>query len=128
VQVRLERVNSHLEVAVADTGIGIKPQFLPYVFERFRQADSSSTRPHGGLGLGLAIVKHLVELHGGTVEADSAGEGRGATFRMSLPLSPVSAVGRDLPPRPLRGELAPDGGTRLDGLKVLVVDDEPDSR
>ena len=86
VQVRLERVNSHVEIVVSDTGIGIRPDFLPYVFERFRQADAGTTRKTGGLGLGLAIVRHIVEMHGGTVEASSAGEGQGATFRVRLPL------------------------------------------
>ena len=131
VQVRLERVNSHVEVAVADTGIGIKTPFLPYVFERFRQGDSSSTRPHGGLGLGLAIVKHLVELHGGTVEADSEGEGRGSTFRVKLPLSSIDtiAAGDTSAAWPAREDaFAGNGPARLAGLKVLVVDDEPDSR
>ncbi|MDQ3134031.1 MAG: PAS domain S-box protein, partial [Acidobacteriota bacterium] len=80
VQVRLERVNSHVEIIVTDTGVGIPAEFLPHVFDRFRQADGSTTRAHGGLGLGLAIVRHLVELHGGTAEADSHGEGQGATF------------------------------------------------
>ena len=82
VQVRLERVNSHVEIVVSDTGIGIRPDFLPYVFERFRQADAGTTRKTGGLGLGLAIVRHIVEMHGGTVDASSAGEGKGATFRV----------------------------------------------
>src|SRR5205814_218157 len=77
---------------VEDSGQGIPPEFLPYVFERFRQADSSSTRVHGGLGLGLAIVRHLVELHGGTVAADSAGEGRGARFTVRLPLRAVAGA------------------------------------
>ena len=86
VQVRLERVNSHVEIVVSDTGIGIRPDFLPYVFERFRQAEAGTTRKTGGLGLGLAIVRHIVEMHGGTVEASSAGEGKGATFRVRLPL------------------------------------------
>ena len=83
VQVVLARVNSHIEISVADTGIGIAPEFLPHVFDRFRQADGSTTRRHGGLGLGLAIAKHLVELHGGTLQAHSAGEGRGATFTVA---------------------------------------------
>ena len=87
VQVRLGRVDPHVEVEVSDTGDGIKPEFLPYVFDRFRQADMSSTRRHGGLGLGLAIVRHLVELHGGTVSAESRGEGLGSTFTIALPLS-----------------------------------------
>ena len=86
VQVRLERVNSHVEVVVSDTGVGIAPEFLPHVFERFRQADAGTTRKTGGLGLGLAIVRHLVEMHGGTVEAASAGEDAGSTFRVRLPL------------------------------------------
>ena len=86
VQVRLERVNSHVEIVVSDTGEGIAASFLPYVFERFRQADAGTTRKAGGLGLGLAIVRHLVEMHGGTVEAASEGEGKGATFRVRLPL------------------------------------------
>ena len=87
VQVRLGRVNSHVEVAVSDTGIGIAPEFLPHVFERFRQADARFTREHGGLGLGLAIVRNLVEMHGGTIGAFSEGEGKGASFRIRLPLA-----------------------------------------
>jgi signal transduction histidine kinase len=85
VQVLLRRLDSNVEISVADTGIGIAPEFLPHVFERFRQADASSTRSYGGLGLGLSIVKHVVELHGGTVQARSPGEGRGATFAVQLP-------------------------------------------
>ncbi len=131
VQVRLERINSHIEIAVSDTGIGIKPEFLPHVFERFRQADQKTTRQHGGLGLGLAIVRHLVELHGGTVEADSPGEGQGTTFVVKLPIVPVYQKDN------LAGRLHPaardplptyDCPERLDGLKVLVVDDEADTR
>ena len=86
IQVRLRREPSHVDVVVEDTGVGIRPDFLPHVFERFRQSDSSSTRAHGGLGLGLALVRHLVELHGGTVAASSPGEGGGATFTVRLPL------------------------------------------
>ncbi|HEV3471328.1 MAG TPA: PAS domain S-box protein [Pyrinomonadaceae bacterium] len=93
VQVRLERVNSHVEIAVSDTGAGIAPGFLPHVFDRFRQADGRITREHGGLGLGLAIVRHLVELHGGTVRAESAGEGLGSTFTVLLPVAPVYQSG-----------------------------------
>ena len=89
VQVLVERVNSHIELSVTDTGQGIKAEFLPHVFERFRQADATTTRAHGGLGLGLAIVKHLVELHGGTIDAKSAGEGQGSTFTVSLPIAVV---------------------------------------
>ena len=85
VQVRLSRVNSHVEIAVGDTGQGIAPEFLPHVFDRFRQADQKITRQHGGLGLGLSIVRHLVELHGGTVRAESEGAGLGATFTVRLP-------------------------------------------
>ena len=86
VQVRLERVNSHVEVVVSDTGIGIAPEFLPHVFERFRQADAGITRERGGLGLGLSIARQLTEMHGGTIEASSGGAGQGATFRLKLPL------------------------------------------
>jgi len=131
VQVRLERVNSHIEIAVSDTGAGIRGEFLPYAFERFRQADQKTTRHHGGLGLGLAIVRHLVELHGGTVEADSPGEGQGATFVVKLPAVPVyqkeTLAGRV---QPATGDALPayDSPERLDGLKVLVVDDEFDTR
>ena len=89
VQILLEQVNSHIEISVADTGVGIRPEFLAHVFERFRQADASVARTHGGLGLGLSIVKQLVELHGGTVRAESPGEGRGATFTVELPLAVV---------------------------------------
>ncbi len=87
IRVSLHKVNAHVELTISDTGLGIKPEFLPYVFDRFRQADSSSTRSFGGLGLGLSIVKQLVELHGGTVQATSPGEGQGATFTIALPLA-----------------------------------------
>src|SRR5262249_29691570 len=91
VEVLLERNNTHIELSVKDTGQGITPDFLPHVFDRFRQADSSTTRKHGGLGLGLAIVHQLVELHSGTVTAQSDGEGRGATFTVTLPLLAIDA-------------------------------------
>ena len=134
VEVRLERVNSQLEVRVTDTGIGIDEQFLPYIFERFSQADSSMTRAHGGLGLGLAIVRHLVELHGGTVQAESSGEGQGAVFTVRLPVTSVhkettrpsgdSASG--LHQKEETSDLTANR-TDLAGLRVLVVDDEPDT-
>ena len=125
VRVSVEALDGHTEIIVADTGQGIASEFLPYVFERFRQADPSSTRRHGGLGLGLAIVRQLVELHGGTVRAESPGEGRGATFVVSLPLA-VSGE-----PEERRRTQAGDGGSRsisLEGVRVLVVDDEADAR
>jgi signal transduction histidine kinase/ActR/RegA family two-component response regulator len=128
VQTILRRVNSHLEIAVSDTGQGIAAEFLPYVFDRFRQADASSTRAHGGLGLGLAIVRHLVELHGGRVRAESAGIGQGATFIVELPLSPLA------PPTAERRHPAIDGTTasgahapNIAGLRVLAVDDDDDT-
>lgn len=129
VQVRLERVNSHVEITVTDTGQGIEPEFVPYVFERFRQADSSSTRVYNGLGLGLAIVRHLVELHGGTVRAHSEGEGKGATFTVKLPLIPVR-VKRHLDghAHPTLVDVPFDNSPVLNGIRVLIVDDEVDSR
>ncbi|SEO54686.1 PAS domain-containing sensor histidine kinase [Nitrosovibrio sp. Nv6] len=128
VEVIVERVASHLEVTVRDSGAGIKPEFLIYVFDRFRQADSSLTRNHGGLGLGLAIVKQLVGLHGGTVRAESEGEGKGASFIVSLPLAPINDS-RDrqslaAPPHPA----LQNGYISLPGVKILVIDDEPDAR
>ncbi|HEX8190810.1 MAG TPA: hybrid sensor histidine kinase/response regulator, partial [Pyrinomonadaceae bacterium] len=130
VQVRLERVNSHVEIAVSDTGSGIEPDFLPHVFDRFRQADQKTTRQHGGMGLGLAIVRHLVELHGGTVRAESAGEGHGATFTVLLPVAPVYHAEEGGGVQPAARSTSPrfDFFDRLDGLKILVVDDEPDTR
>ena len=130
VQIRLERVNSHIEIAVSDDGAGIAPEFLPHVFDRFRQADQRTTRQHGGMGLGLAIVHHLVELHGGTVRAESHGLGQGSTFTVLLPVAPVyervTVEGRVHPAAKelLPSYVCPD---RLDGLKVLIVDDEPDT-
>ncbi|HEX8338434.1 MAG TPA: PAS domain S-box protein [Pyrinomonadaceae bacterium] len=132
VEVRLERVGSHIEIAVADTGAGIVPEFLPHVFERFRQADQKTSRRHGGLGLGLSIVRHLVELHGGSVRADSAGEGAGSTFTVTLPVAPIHRAdeleeGRGHTPARATSH-AHECPERLDGLRVLVVDDEPDAR
>ncbi|WP_174260032.1 ATP-binding protein [Myxococcus xanthus] len=130
VQVLVERRNSSVEITVADTGQGISPQFLPHVFERFRQADGSTTRKAGGLGLGLAIVRHLVELHGGTVMATSEGEGRGATFIVSLPQA-VALRREMLVPPTLRGPLQEQDipcPPQLASLQVLVVDDEEDTR
>ncbi|BAZ26501.1 PAS/PAC sensor hybrid histidine kinase [Kalymmatonema gypsitolerans NIES-4073] len=130
VQIRLERVHSHVEIIVADTGKGISPEFLPYVFERFRQADSSITRSFGGLGLGLSIVRNLVDLHGGSVHVESPGEGQGTTFTVKLPISPVS-IKIEEPERvhpTVGGSLAFDCTPRLDGLRILVVDDEVDAR
>jgi PAS domain S-box-containing protein len=131
VTVRLERVNSHIEIGVSDSGTGISPEFLPYVFDRFRQADGRTTRQHGGLGLGLSIVRHLVELHGGTVRAESPGEGEGATFTVLLPVVAVyQTVGAVERVHPAARDTMPlyDCPDRLDELKVLVVDDEPDTR
>jgi PAS domain S-box-containing protein len=130
IQVRLERINSHVEITVSDTGVGIEPEFLPRVFERFQQGDSSSTRKHGGLGLGLAIVSQLVELHGGTVEVESQGRNQGSTFRVALPLPVIHRDdGAIEQVHPAAGRAAPfDTNQVLEGLRVLVVEDEPDAR
>jgi CheY-like chemotaxis protein/two-component sensor histidine kinase len=127
VQTHLRRVNSRVEIVVSDTGSGIAADFLPYVFERFRQGDSSSTRPHGGLGLGLTLVKQLVELHGGAVTAESPGVGHGATFTVKLPVSVtlVPAAGTATPASlPALLPVAPTA--QLEGLRVLVIDDDVD--
>jgi PAS domain S-box-containing protein len=126
ITLRLESEDRHARFTVRDTGEGISPAFLPYVFDRFRQADGTSNRAHGGLGLGLAIVRHLVELHGGTVQVASAGVGQGATFTVRLPLAVI-----DQPSAPTGAEAAADDTQRgcqpeLIGLRVLVVDDQPD--
>ena len=134
VQVRLERINSHIEITVSDTGRGISPAFLPYVFDRFRQADSSITRMQGGLGLGLAIVRHLIELHGGSVKAYSPGEGQGSTFSLQLPVLIVHGSGRLAvnaeEANVANAEQQLDFGSfpSLEGLMILVVDDESDAR
>jgi signal transduction histidine kinase len=129
VQVQLQRVNSNVEIVVSDSGQGIAPDVLPFVFDRFIQADSSSTREHGGLGIGLALVKHLVELHGGSVVAQSPGAGKGATFIVRLPL-PIAEITAGPMPRLHPTAASTEGlsaGLRLDGCRVLVVDDDPDS-
>jgi PAS domain S-box-containing protein len=131
VSVRVERRGAVVAITVSDTGAGIRPDFLPYLFDRFRQADASTTRRFGGLGLGLTIVKQLAELHGGTVSAHSAGEGHGATFVVELPLDAVSSA-TDARFEQRRSVLALNGDgpsiARLEGLKVIVVEDEPDAR
>lgn len=129
VQVILERVNSHVEISVTDTGAGISPDFLPFVFERFRQADSSITRQHGGLGLGLAIVKHLVELHGGGIRVKSAGLSKGATFTVELPVAALHAESDEsVSKADAERSVATIAKPNLQGVAVLVVDDEADSR
>jgi signal transduction histidine kinase/CheY-like chemotaxis protein len=132
-QIRLRPVNSHVEIVVSDNGQGISSEFLPFVFDRFRQADGSLARRHGGMGLGLAIVRHLVELHGGTVSAFSAGRDKGSTFTVKLPLMTarhagtlVTASGRRQAKS--RGDTLIDSAPTLEGLNLLVVEDEPDAR
>src|SRR5919197_36845 len=131
VRLRVERAGGHARLAVSDTGVGIRPDFLPYVFDRFRQGDQSTTRVHGGLGLGLSIVRHLVELHGGAVKAESDGLGHGSTFTVELPLLRIADCG-------LRNEEKADGlndqsairnpnSAILEGVRVLVVDDDEDA-
>jgi PAS domain S-box-containing protein len=131
VQLRLARVNSHVEITVSDSGCGIAPEFLSFVFERFRQGDATFSREHGGLGLGLSIAKQLTELHGGTIAAASDGVGRGATFIVQLPLMIVHAAAPGPAPReqPHSDRDAPrlERAPRIDGVHVLAVDDEPDS-
>lgn len=134
IKITLTRVDSHFQVEVSDDGEGIDPTFLPYVFDRFRQADPSSTRRHGGLGLGLSICKQLIELHGGSISAQSAGKGLGATFRVTLPVfatlddSKERQIAREHPSRPTDLPAVADAvSCNLRGIKVLVVDDEPDA-
>lgn len=128
--VRLERHGSDVQIKVSDTGQGISPEFLPHVFERFRQEDGSTTRAHGGLGLGLAVVRHLVEQHGGTVSAESAGEEQGSTFTVNLPIIAVSErtmeAGSKADQVAIQAQL--NGSELLKGVCVLLVDDQPDAR
>jgi len=131
VQILLERVSSHVEITVADTGVGIRQEFIPYLFERFRQGDASTTRKYGGLGLGLSIVKRLVELHGGTVWVKSPGEGQGTTVTVHLPLTVVhrdADTGERVHPKTPTASATTILAAELVGLKVLVVDDHSDAR
>jgi PAS domain S-box-containing protein len=130
VEVGLERIGSNVELSIKDDGQGIVPEFLPHIFERFRQGDASTTRRHGGLGLGLALVRYLVEAHGGAVRVESDGPGRGATFAVTLPVLAVFPEMAASSRPPVAGEGA-RGATKalsLGGISVLVVDDEPDAR
>jgi PAS domain S-box-containing protein len=131
IQVLLERADSHVEVSIIDTGEGISPEFLPYIFNRFQQADPSTTRRHSGLGLGLAIVKELVELHGGSVRVKSGGTGKGATFIVSLPLTvlhPLQEPWEREHPQSKPRDLPPIPAISLNDVSVLVIDDELDAR
>lgn len=130
VQVVLERVNSHIEIRVSDTGKGIPPEFLPQIFQRFSQADTATTRTQGGLGIGLAIAKAITELHGGAISADSEGEGRGATFLVTIPVMPLSRhlpLGERAHPTVPSQEISLDCPPEIAGLKILVVDDDADT-
>jgi PAS domain S-box-containing protein len=128
VEVKVARVDSQLEMAFSDTGAGISREFLPYIFDRFTQADTTSARSHAGLGLGLAIVRHIIEMHGGTVSAESKGVGKGATFRITLPVRALQLQGRDqdaalaTPAASLADDIA------LDRVRVMIVDDEAETR
>jgi signal transduction histidine kinase/CheY-like chemotaxis protein len=125
ITVKLERTNSHATITVTDNGKGIRPEFLPFIFERFRQADSSYTRNQGGLGLGLAIVQHIVSLHGGNVTAESEGDGKGATLKVILPVVPIetkSFVALERLPK------FPRKNSHLEGLRILIVEDDDESR
>jgi PAS domain S-box-containing protein len=133
IDARLARSGGQIEISISDTGIGIDTNFLPYVFDRFRQADSTSTRKYGGLGLGLAIVRHIVELHGGSVAASSPGKGRGSTFMLRFPAASRKLLPQFEVRRPewemeaLRERPATESCRRLDGVRVLVVEDDPDT-
>jgi PAS domain S-box-containing protein len=128
VRVTLERINSQAEIAVTDNGKGISDELLPTVFERFRQGDASTTRKEGGLGLGLAIAKQLVELHGGTIAAESPGLGQGATFRVRLPVRPGTGRPAAVRTQAVLKSLDENAGSQLDGVRVLIVDDDADAR
>jgi len=132
VDVRLERLDSDVRITVSDTGQGISADFLPLVFDRFRQADSTSTRKYSGLGLGLAIVRQIIEMHGGTVQAESRGEGQGATFTVRLPIRGIgdkeNTTSRGGPVFPTVAKITPFVcPPQIYGLRVLLVDDQPDT-
>ncbi|MEK7830419.1 MAG: hybrid sensor histidine kinase/response regulator, partial [Acidobacteriota bacterium] len=134
-ELRMEQSDGHIRITVSDTGQGIAPEYLPHIFDRFYQGDGSSSRRHSGLGLGLALVKHLVELHGGKVEAASEGSGNGASFSLMLPLAAQAATARDEVPAMTgfsevrTGSAIPLPNTvAIAGLRLLVVDDQPDAR
>jgi PAS domain S-box-containing protein len=136
IEARLGRAEGQIEITVSDTGIGIEPKFLPHVFDRFRQADASSTREYGGLGIGLAIVRHIIEMHGGSVSASSPGKGQGATFNIRLPLISATRMSQlanaanaershsDAPPK---DRMSFENGHRLDGVRALLVEDNLDT-
>jgi signal transduction histidine kinase/ActR/RegA family two-component response regulator len=130
IRVDVQRIDASVEIVVRDDGQGIAPDFLPHVFERFRQADGSTTRTQGGLGLGLAISRSLVEMHGGTIAVESAGEGHGATFTVRLPIAPLRSpsMPASATPQRIAGRLELDCPPLVEGLRILVVDDEPDTR
>lgn len=128
VQIVLERVDSHAEIRISDSGQGIAAEVLPFIFDRFRQGDASTAKRHGGLGLGLSIVKHLVELHGGTVTASSSGPDQGATFVVSLPMQPVQSLDLELNTPRTMSTIADAASLSLKGIRVLVVDDDADAR
>src|SRR5215470_10929130 len=133
IEARLVRIGDRIEVSISDTGIGINPQFLPHVFDRFRQGDSSSTRKYSGLGLGLSIVRHLAEVHGGSVSASSSGIGLGSTFKVDFPAAPTPRLPQpeSVPPEPESKPSVesshPDGCQELKGVCVLVVEDDPET-
>jgi CheY-like chemotaxis protein len=131
VETGLRWIDGHIEITVTDTGMGIDPQFMPYIFDRFRQADSTSTRKYSGLGLGLAIVRHVVEMHGGTVDASSPGQGLGATFKVRFPAASAHLLQSEpRPPAPglkLTQANQAEGAHDLGGVRVLVVEDDLDT-
>ena len=131
IEAKVERAKGNMQLHVSDTGQGIGPDFLPFIFDRFRQADGTTTRSHGGLGLGLSIVRHLVELHGGSIKADSEGAGKGATFTITLPLAPQSTARRKAVTGSLRAKEVSDGHftslPSLNDVKILLVDDDADT-
>ena len=131
IDARLTRTGNRIEISINDTGIGIEPEFLPHVFDRFRQEDSTSTRKYGGVGLGLAIVRHLAEVHGGSASASSPGKGHGSTFKVNFPVAQTARLAQPAGRTPeVKAKHPGDGGRsdgpqRLNGVRVLVVEDDP---